>query len=451
MGDETPSPATDTERTTPTRRSVLALVGSAAVAGCTDLPVGEGRDTTELDAAALRELAADRSKTPQTVPVDVTDSYLDSFETRARELLGRAPSPLTEKEVPNGVVRKRIVDTREGARDDLRQAATAGSPYQRLVELEAARVDARFVAAAWAAIDGGLTRADVVAEASGLQQATEDVRDRWQYVGSDPVRSVVVHEEIENRLRRATSSVENLRGSRTHQPGEVLDVGELAEDAERARTNAGTAVYLYEQYADLLDERREMRPTFEAARGRLVEAVRERTRDRLGGDDDLPEPSSLVEVDIEGTPAVAVVRELARDLLFEDWSSAERVEWPATDLVRAHEQLVRHRALDDVLARIEDRETYTVEEIADVRALRSDAVQAVARTLSGSDVSVLTRDLVPEVAWRIEFADRRLADFDDTVRASRLDDVVVEYVVAAAMVGATPAVSDRVGSTLRSA
>jgi hypothetical protein len=451
MSEETPPPATNPERTTPTRRGVLALVGSIAVAGCTDLPVGQGRDTTELDGAALRGLVADGSKTPQTVPVDVTESYLDSFETRARELLGQVPSPLTEAEVPNGVVRKHVVDARESARDALRQAASARSPYQRLVELEAARVDARFVAATWAAIDGGLTRADVVAEASGLQQATEDVRDRWQYVGSDPVRSVVVHEEIENRLRRAASSVENLRDSRTHQPGEVLDVGELAEDAERARTNAGTAAYLYEQYADSLDERREMESTFETARATLVETVRERTRDRLGDDDDPPEPSSLVEVDVEGTPAVAVLRELTRDLLFEDWNGAQNVAWPATDVSRAHEQLVRHRALDDVVARIEEGETYAVEEIADVRALRDDAVRAVSKALSGSDVSALTRNLVPEVAWRIEFADRRLADFEGTVRASRLDDVVVEYVVAAAMVAATPAVSNRVGSVLQSA
>lgn len=449
MSDGSDSSASETPATT--RRSVLALVGSAAVAGCTSLPIGDQRDTTELDGVRLRKLASRAEALPsQTRPVEITAAYLDSGETRARELLDEVPSPLTEAEIPNGVIRERVVDTRESATTALERAATATSPYQRLVELEHARGDARFVAATWAAVGDRLTRDDVVAEASGLRQAIDDFRERWEYVGSDPVRSVVVHETLEARVRSATSGVENLRDGRTHHPGDVLDVGELAEEAERARTNVADAGHVYEQYTDSLDDSRELAATFSAARDTLVEAVRERTRDRFGTSSDPSDPTSLVERDVDGTPAASVLRELSRDLQFVDWGD-ESVEWVANDVLRAHEHLVRHRALDAVVTRIEEGDDFTVERVADVEAGRNDAVEAVSTTLSGSDVSALTRNLVPEVARRVEFADGRLADLEDTVRASWLDEVVAEYVVVSTMVEATPSVSGRVGDALRSA
>jgi hypothetical protein len=449
MGDESHSSASETP--TPTRRTVLALVGSAATAGCTSLPIGDQHDTTEIDGVSLRKLAARaEAMPPQTLPVAISPGYLDSAESRARELLDEVPSPLTETEIPNGVIRERVVDARENATAALKRASKAASPYQRLLELEHARGDARFVAAAWAAVGDRLTRDDVVAEASGLRQAIDDFRGRWEYVGSDPVRSVVVHETIEDRVRSATGDVENLRDGRTHQPGDVLDVGELAEEAERARTNVATAGHVYEQYSDSLDERRETNSAFSAARETLVAAVRERTRERFGTSGDQPDPTSLVERNVDGTPAASVLRDLSRDLQFADWED-ESAEWVANDVLRAHEQLVRHRALDAVRRRIEAGEDFTVERVADVERARNDADAAVSAVLSGSDVSVLTRNLVPEIARRAEFADDRLADLDDTVRAARLDEIVAEYVVVATMVEATPAVSDRVGDALRSA
>ncbi|SEP24132.1 hypothetical protein SAMN04487948_12562 [Halogranum amylolyticum] len=447
---DTSSPESASRSPATTRRTVLALVGSVAAAGCTDLPVGDQSDRMELDGAALRSLAAEGVEVPQTLPVNVASAYLGESEQRARELLGAVPSPLTETEIPNGVVRARVVDARGGAADALRGAAATASPYQRLLELQRARAEARFVDAAWAAVGAGLAREDVVAEASDLETSLAAFREERRYVGDDPVRSVVVHDALEGWVRAATNLVDSLRAARTHQPGDVLDVGELAETAERVRVNVTDGRHVYGRYTASLADDREMRPTFESTRDALVSAVRERTRERFGSGEDYPEPSSLVDRDVEGTPAERVLRELARELAFrrgEDGSA----EWVADGVVRAHEQLVRHRALDAVLADIAEGDTFAVERVADVETARADAVDAIRAALSGSDVSPLTRNLVPDVARRIAFGDRRLADLEGMVRATRVGEPVAEYVVAAAMVEATPPVSDRVASELRTA
>lgn len=439
--------------TTRTRRAMLALVGSAsaALAGCTTLPVGDQRATVDLDASALRELAGDRVEVPNTVPVEIRAAYLDNTEARARELLDRVPS-LGPEEIPNGVIRERVNRDRKRARERLEQADEAWTRYQRLLELEWARRDARTVAATWAAIDAGLTLTDVVAEADGLAQEVRALRDGWRYVGDDPVRGVLVHELLEDRIRGATSLVEQLGKPRRSRPGDVLDVGEAAGDVERVRTEVAGARHLYDQYATSLDSETTLASTFERARTRLVERARGRTRDRFGSDGDFPDPSSLVEADISGTPAVDVVSELTREILVEgDWDTDGDVPWLANDLTRAHEQLVRHRALNDVLAQIEDGERFTVADVADVRAVRADAVDAVRTSLGWSSDPTFTQRFGPVVARRVEFADNRLTDFDtETVDSSRLDDPVSEYVVAAALAEATPTVSDSVERELRS-
>jgi hypothetical protein len=433
---------------------MLALVGGASVAlaGCATLPVGDKRATVDLDASALRELAGGSVQVPTTVPVEIQSTYLDNTEARARKLLERVP-PLGPEEIPNGVIRERVTRDREQARERLKQADEAWTRYQRLLELEWARRDARSVAATWAAIGTDLTRADVVAEADGLPREISAFRDRWRYVGDDPVRGVLVHELLEDRIRGATSLVERLGGPRRSRPDNVLDVGEAGGDVERVRTDVAGARHLYDQYTASLDRETTLASTFERARTRLVERARGRTRDRFGSDGDYPDPSSLVEADIDETPAVDVVSELMREILVEDdWDTDGDVPWLANDLTRAHEQLVRHHALDDVLARIEDGETFTVADVADVRAVRTDAVDAVRTSLGWSSDPTFTQRVGPVVARRVEFADNRLADLDtETVDSSRLDDPVSEYVVAAALAEATPTVSDSVERELRSA
>lgn len=447
MSDDVPFPSRASPLTT--RRGLLALVGSVALTGCTTLSVGDEPDI-ELDGEALRALPNDNGRAPQTIPIEIQPAYLDDAERRARELLESVPQ-IGREEIPNGVIRARVTDAREAAEDVLERATNSTSPYQRLLELERARTEARFVAATWAALDAGRTREDVVSAASALTQSVSEFRERWQYVGDDPVRSVVVHEVLEGRLRGATSLVERLPETRTYAPGEVLDVGALAEDAERIRSTVTDAGHLYDQYTTSLDERETMRTTFERARETLVTNVREQTRERFGTGEEYPEPSSLVEPDISGTPAATVVSLLVRDLMFVEWNHDESDWWLANDLTRAHEQLARHRALDGVLAHIEREGPYTIERVAEVETIRSEAVDAVSAALSGPDVSLLTRRLVPDVARRIEFADERLAGLDgETVHAGRLDNPIATYILVTFIAEATPFTSGRVETVIRS-
>ncbi|EJN57113.1 hypothetical protein [Halogranum rubrum] len=440
-----------TEKRNTSRRSVLALVGTlgaTALAGCTNVSIGDRNETVELDGVALRSAVENDVSVPQTLPVDIASQYLDDSETRARELLDAVPA-LGPEEVPNGEIRERLARSRESAAEAVKRSTDAESPYQRLLELERARSDARFVAATWAAIDDGLTRENVVSGAESLGRAIGDFRERWQYVGSDPVRSVVVHTALERRVRGADSLIESVRDGRTHQPDTVLDVGELAEESERVQVNVADAAHLYDRYAASLDDGSEMKPTFVTARDALVVAVEKRTRERFGSNDDYPEPSTLADRDIGGTPAASLVVELARDLLFDDWE--QHPKWVANDVTLAHEHLARHGALDAVLAEIADGEEYTVEDASDVVSIRGRAVEAVESALVGEDVSVLTRSLVSDVARRIEYADDRLADVDDTVPSSLVRDPIAEYAFVAEMAEATPAASERVEDELRSA
>lgn len=442
------------EKRSASRRAVLALVGSlgtAALAGCANIPIGDRNETVELDGSTLRSMTGNDASVPQTLPVDITSQYLDDSETKARQLLDSVP-PLGPEEIPNGEIRERLVGSRGDAAEAVRRSTDTESPYQRLLELGRARGDARFVAATWAAIDDGLTREDVVREVGDHRRALDDVRERWQYVGTDPVRSVVVHAALERRVRGADSLIESVRDGRMHQPGTVLDVGELAEQSEQAKVNVADAAHLYDQYTASLDNGSEMKPTFEAARDTLVAAVRERAREQFGSDEDYPEPSSLADRDISGTPAATLVHELVRDLVFDDFEDEEhRPAWVANDVSMAHEHLARHRALDAVLTEIEDGENYTVADASDVVSIRRRAVEAVEAVRAGSDVSVLTHRLVSDVARRIEYADERLADVDDTVPATWVREPVATYVFVAEMAEATPTTSERVREELRPA
>ncbi|MFC7172516.1 hypothetical protein ACFQL0_02310 [Haloplanus litoreus] len=254
-----------------TRRSTLALLG--ALAGCSGAdPLSSGSNETDLDGSALRALVDDSVPTlPERLPVDVGDDHLAATERRARTLLDAVPADLGPAEIPNGAIRERVRHAREHAVESLSTAAEASTPFARLAAFADARAEARFATGAWRAIDAGVTREDLAAEAETVREDRRAVRERWRYVGADPVEATLVHAAIERRIASGRSDVATGE-PRRYRPGNPLGVGELTEEIERARVAVDDATHLYDRLTAPLDDPVDLRPRLVDARQRLREA-----------------------------------------------------------------------------------------------------------------------------------------------------------------------------------
>lgn len=450
-------------RSRATRRGFLALAGCAAASGCNALPdaLGEdddGDDPVTVDGDALREAVSGEVPTaPETVPVEIERAYLDETESRARDLLSSVPAPLGREDVPNGAMRAELSDDYEDATDALNAATDAETRFERMASLRSARQHARSVAAAWAAIDEGLTREAVREDAAPVRDALDDFRGRWRYVGEDPVRAVVVHATLESLVesaaRRARRVADPSASRRPYETRETpISVGGVAADLERARAALDDAVHLYDRFTASLDDPRRLGSAFEAAGESLAETVEERRDDLPDGD--RHEPSSLVDRDVGDTPVGSALGELYgyvdRAYRLEDARSSGR---RASAVLAAHEVLVRVRAFESLRRRIEDGEDVSVESVDDVRRLREDAVEAVEAALESPDHPELTRRVVGDFAGTFDFVADRISDRAgrEEVQIGWFERELGRYVAAAESAPATPPTSAEVVAELREA
>jgi hypothetical protein len=446
----------------PTRRGVLALLGSAAVAGCSGLPnpLASDRSVTvsgsELAAIASRDAPA----APETIPVEIAQAHLDAARTRARDLLSTAPDPLGPDEIPNGAIRERVASRRERARSDLEEASEAGSPFEAMGHLRSARCDARYLAAAWKAVDEGLTRETLFESAPAISEDAAAFRERWRYVGGDPVRALVVHQPIERLAETAGSDATPPRESLEREQENPITVGELAADLERARASLSDAAHLYDRFLDTLDEHRDLGPTFEGAVDEIAEAIDERRGDLPSVDPS--EPSELVERDVEGTPVGWALERFYADLV--DPPEFEREHWegnPTGAILRGHESLAKFRAFESLRDRVDGGEEIDVENAADIGRMRTDAIEAIEGARASDRQPLLTRGLVSNAADGIGYVDEELArvahgggeegEVRETVEVDWFVRDVARYLQIAAMARAAPAASEQVATILRSA
>ena len=426
-----------------TRRGALACLG--ALAGCsTTNPLGGGRET-ELDATALRALGAESSPSiPERLPVGVGADHLAASEERARTLLAAVPATLGPDEIPNGAIRERIRRRREYAVERLDTAADAPTPFERLEALADARAEARFAAGAWRAIDQGLTRDDLAEEAETVRDDRTAFRERWQYLGGDPVVAVRVHAEIERRVEGGRADVA-LGEPRRYRVGNPLGVGEVAEEIERARVAVADAAHLYDRLLASVDEPTDLRSRFVDARRTLRDAFEAERADLP--DVDPERPWQVEGVEVADTPAERALDELYRPIdprHGDGWDEAP----PARSLHWAHASLIGVAAFGSLRARVADGETFAVESVDDVAAMRSEAVDAV--RVAAADPSILTRTTLTDSTNRLRHADARLTETGDDTTAARIRHEVSTYPVVWARARATPPASERVAGVLRS-
>ncbi|WP_311170483.1 hypothetical protein [Halobellus ordinarius] len=156
------------------RRQFLSLAGAlglASLAGCADRLPGTGPET--IDGDALSDMVDDDAPTvPETLPIDIDASFIDEQRAAAQAKLDDVPAPFDADAIPNGVIRERLNDNYSSARESLRRASDAPTPYERLGAANHARTDAHEVSVAWRAIEDEVT---VAALRSARSAVSDDV------------------------------------------------------------------------------------------------------------------------------------------------------------------------------------------------------------------------------------------------------------------------------------
>lgn len=441
-----------TDRGSPTRRGFLALAGSAALAGCNAFDFGNGSDESpSVDGDALREaVSGELPPTAASLPVQLSASYLDEAERRARERLATVPEPLTADHVPNEAIRNELSRNREHASEVLDAALTDATQYERMGTLRHARHAAAAVAGAWRAIDEERTRDDVVAPLEAIRDDLTSFRKSRTYAGGNPVPAVLVHDAVEELVDTASRMAELDDERQEYRPGSVLALGELAKQVEWARAALADARHVADQQAASVDEPTAYERRYRAAAGALADAVEERYADLPNGTD--VDVAELVGRDVGDSPAAELERWL-RDAV----RAKERIRelrsdgWVAGAILSARRALGQARAFEAVRDRVADGDDLRVESVDQIATRRKNAVQAI-ESVRSADESPLHMAAARTVARELESVDERLRRRADHDRSTfrTVDDTVAEYVWVAARAAAIAPTADRVVSELRS-
>ncbi len=416
-----------------TRRGFLAAAGTALFAGCSEFD-SLGDDSGEsVFSHELPEVTDDGEAEPvlaEAIPVAIERSKLDDATRRVGELLETLPMPFGPESVPNGHVRERLLDAASDATARVEDARTAGTRFSALRSLREARTRARYASAGWGFAERGVTQSDLAAEHRRTLDEARELRASHEYLGTDPVRAALVHARVERNFVRL---FESRKPSGRVEHGTLLGVAEWGEHAEEATALVGDTRYLYGQFtASLPSDAGTVEKRLATAADRLVQDLRSRR-------EDLPPEQTADDRDIAWW-----LRYRRRDAAA---SSAERVAdatGPASAVLAATEGLTDFLAYDRIRDRIDDDEEFGVREAAEVRAVRSQAVEAIRTALDESLRPELVRPVLADAASRVAFADEALARYRGEVRLARLDDPLRRYYTATVRARSAPSACRRV-------
>jgi hypothetical protein len=422
-------------RNSVTRRGVLAAAGATLLAGCSGLDSSGGDDET---VPSHRLPAPDDGEADPVVveraPVEIERAELETRAERVSDLLSTLPMRFTSADIPNGHVRKRLLEASEHAREHVREARTAGSRLAALENLQSARREARYAAAGWAFAQDEATEAALQDE---HQQAVDDansLREDQAYRGDDPVPAALLHARIERNVHFVVTDRDP---SRNTTPGSLLAVAEWGEQAEWARATVDDSRYLHDRFtASLSDDAGSVEETLAAAAEEVGTELSERRADLP------PEPT-------EGeNQSLRRLRYRLRDGVNDGPRHVADAPGPASALLAATEGFTDALAYEWATDRMDDGEEFSPETVSDVRSMRTRAVEALRGALKESPRPELVRPLLAESARHVSYADEELARYSGDVRLTRLDDPVRRYVIATARARSAPAACERVVEAL---
>lgn len=389
-----------------TRRATLALLGGAALAGCS----GRGRDRYWADppsfdrsglGAVTDEPVPDG---PEPVPVTVPDAWLSGFTDRVDELLAPIPEPLAADVLPNGEMREAIRSGRRDARAALDRMNAAAGTLPTVTAGADACEHAATAAGVWAAIS-------TVRSLETVTQSTVRVLNRVNDLGADlpdaaagPTEAAVVYGELEEWLAVARRDTLVGRPAAAEQ-ADPLRTGRVTGDVERVRVELETAARLRDRYVDGLDHPRPVEETLTEAVASLGPETERRLR-RLHGEDAerlhvAPGIDDLLARDApRDSPGVRLLRGKVSDAFDEirfgpiAWPDLDATH-PALTVRRTHSTFAALDAIESVRARVDDGEDLFPPDAAAVEETRAAAIDAVG-DLAGSG-SPLERWM----AWRL--------------------------------------------------
>ena len=446
----------DAERSRLTRREALSVSGVAAVAGlagcggrlCERLP---GGGPATIDAAALAEATRGEIPTiPETLPVDIEQSFVDDQRDAARAKLDATPAPFDEETIPNGVIRERLNDSYDHALQSIRDASGAPTAYERLNHATRARTAAHEVVAAWDAIESDLTADDLRASIPAVRDDVDALEARWSPVGDDPARAAVVHREIERGLRGARRWLSIPDGQLRAAAGQSLELADIAVDIERARTDTVVGSYLFDRLRGSLDEPMDLTDRLGAARGELRSRI-DRRAEPLPPDR-VEDPTSLVDRDVGTTTGVRALAELASDARrrITDVAADDGDPRLASDVLSATSTLVHLRAFASLHDRIEGGDDVAVASADDVEALRSETIEAIGAAQDVDRGELLTDALLPGFAGNIGWIDGQFDRGSGSVRVDSVAFDAMRYVTVASLCRALPETAAEATGVLRS-
>lgn len=433
------------------RRQLLsgaAASALSALAACSGQFFEESPPT--IAGADLRAATnGDAPTVAKTVPVDIETSFVETLRAGARSKLDSTPAPFDEAEIPNGVIRERLNSEYDSALRSLRDASGAPTLYERLGHAARARASAHEVQAAWAGIDGELTVTDLRESIPAVNRDIDAFASKHAYVGDDPIRAAIVHDQIERRIGGARRWVSIQDREFDVAAETALDLAEVATDIERARVDVTVGAYLFNRFRESLDAAVDQRERLTNARKAL--RVRISNRGDSVPTDGVDDATSLVDRDIETTAGVYALEELVWEVQsrLEQVQRADDESEPASDVVSAALILTYIGAFDRLRGRIEGGDDIAVETAEDVADLRTTAIAAVEAAGDVDRGQVLVDALRPRFAREIKQVDRRLDDGRSQIRVVSVSRDAGGYVRIAALCSVLPAIVKTVARVLR--
>lgn len=431
------------------RRRVLALVGTAMLSGCNDVPrLGSGSESAPtIEATRLQSAVADdRPSVPGRLPVEIAPAFLDRSFDRAQRFLDAVPSSLDSQQIPNGAIRRELSREHERAAEQVERARDAPTAFERLSKIRHARSDARYVAGAWRFIDGDATRDSMRAAASEVAAEVETAVADHTLVGEDRVRATRVHAAVGRLLDGAAEWAEIPERPRRYAADNPLAVGEAAEDLERAVSSLENAVHILERFESSLDAGRDLTPVVTDAREALRDDLEDVETTLAAIDPEAPWGDADVGQTALGDAIDDLYQRVRPERRFENVPSSA----PAQDLLWIHETLALVRGFERLRERAAN-DPVRITTAGDVRTVRSEAIEAVRASRDETPESELTRPVLSRLASRLAHADRRIQRQSGDVDPDRVRYEVADYFRVTAVARELPDVSNRVAATIRGA
>lgn len=421
----------------PTRRGFLATVGATFLSGCSGLEQFSDSSSESISSYRLPDVNDEPSEPliVETLPIDIQQEMVDVSAKRVTDLLGTLPMPFGPSDIPNGYVRKQLVDAADRATESLSDARTAKSRLSALQSLCEARADARYAAAGWAFAESRTTKSQLQSERRRAMSEARSIERDYEYFGTDVVDAVLVHARVERNLEMILDD-DRIRPSQ-RDPDSLLTVAEWGENAESAKALISDSQSLYNQFRSSLPaETSTVTDTLTTAATSLSADLQQR-RENLP-----PEPTER-ELEFNWR-----LRYRLRDTAEASAEHITEQNRPASAVLTATAGLTDFLAYDRVRDRLENGAQLRPTDAPDVRAARSETVEAIRAALEQSSRPGIARTVLSDIAATVILADRELSRYRGDVQVTQLTDPVRRYTTATARARSVPTACQHVLSAL---